>query len=79
MLVFREVSFRASWKNKLYADAQRTRLWQKGSQQMTATQIKRAELEPVVRPSPILGVILHNDWENSMVQVVVILRKSSQA
>jgi len=45
---------------------------------MTATQIKRAEVTQTgskVKPDLPWNVILHNDWENSMPRVVVILKK----
>ena len=45
---------------------------------MTATQIKRAagtRTGSKAKPDLPWSVILHNDWENSMVRVVVILRK----
>ena len=64
--------------NKRCEAAQATRRWQKGSQEMTATQIKRAEGTQTgskAKPDLPWNVILHNDWENSMPQVVVILKK----
>ena len=64
--------------NKRCEAAQATRRWQKGSQQMTATQIKRAESTKTgskAKPDLPWNVILHNDWENSMPRVVVILKK----
>ncbi len=45
---------------------------------MTATKVKRAESTRIaIRAKPSLpwNVILHNDWENSMPRVVVILKK----
>jgi ATP-dependent Clp protease adaptor protein ClpS len=45
---------------------------------MTATQIKRAEVTRTRRkakPDLPWNVVLHNDWENSMPRVVVILKK----
>ena len=45
---------------------------------MTATKIKRAEGTLTVsksKPDLPWNVVLHNDWENSMPQVVVILKK----
>jgi ATP-dependent Clp protease adaptor protein ClpS len=45
---------------------------------MTATQIKRAEktrTDGKAKPDLPWNVILHNDWENSMPRVVVILKK----
>ncbi len=45
---------------------------------MTATEVKRAEgAQTSTRAKPDLpwNVILHNDWENSMPRVVVILKK----
>jgi ATP-dependent Clp protease adaptor protein ClpS len=45
---------------------------------MTATQIKRAQgtrTASKTKPDLPWNVILHNDWENSMPQVVVILKK----
>jgi ATP-dependent Clp protease adaptor protein ClpS len=45
---------------------------------MTATKIERAEgTQTANRTKPELpwNVILHNDWENSMPRVVVILKK----
>jgi ATP-dependent Clp protease adaptor protein ClpS len=76
--VLSEVSFRASWIHKRYEDTQGTRRWQKGFQQMTATQVKRAQRTQAAskaKPDLPWKVILHNDWENSMPQVVVILKK----
>jgi ATP-dependent Clp protease adaptor protein ClpS len=64
--------------NKRCEAAQGTRRWQKGSQQMTATQIKRAESTKTgskAKPDLPWNVILYNDWENSMPEVVVILKK----
>jgi ATP-dependent Clp protease adaptor protein ClpS len=64
--------------NKRCEAAQATRRWQKGSQQMTATQIKRAESTKTgskAKPDLPWNVILYNDWENSMPEVVVILKK----
>ena len=46
---------------------------------MTATQIKRAEVTRTRRkakPELPWNVVLHNDWENSMPRVVVILKKA---
>jgi ATP-dependent Clp protease adaptor protein ClpS len=45
---------------------------------MTATQIKRAETtrtDRKAKPDLPWNVILHNDWENTMPRVVVILKK----
>ena len=45
---------------------------------MTATKIKRAEgtlTGSKSKPDLPWNVVLHNDWENSMPQVVVILKK----
>ncbi|HLL41271.1 MAG TPA: ATP-dependent Clp protease adaptor ClpS [Rubrobacteraceae bacterium] len=45
---------------------------------MTATKVKRAESAwTVIKAKPDLpwNVILHNDWDNSMPRVVVILKK----
>jgi ATP-dependent Clp protease adaptor protein ClpS len=45
---------------------------------MTTTQIKRAEgtrTDRKVKPDLPWNVILHNDWENTMPRVVVILKK----
>jgi ATP-dependent Clp protease adaptor protein ClpS len=45
---------------------------------VTATKVKRAEsIRTAVKAKPDLpwNVILHNDWENSMPRVVVILKK----
>src|SRR5215204_3576253 len=45
---------------------------------MTATQIKRApstRTDSKSKPELPWNVILHNDWENSMPRVVVILKK----
>ena len=45
---------------------------------MTATQIERAEGTRTARkakPDLPWNVILHNDWENTMPRVVVILKK----
>ena len=45
---------------------------------MTTTQIKRAEgtrTSSKAKPDHPWNVILHNDWENSMPRVVVILKK----
>ena len=45
---------------------------------MTATKIKRAEgtlTGSKGKPDLPWNVVLHNDWENSMPQVVVILKK----
>ncbi|MDQ3913125.1 MAG: ATP-dependent Clp protease adaptor ClpS [Actinomycetota bacterium] len=45
---------------------------------MTATKVKRAEgIEARIKTKPDLpwNIILHNDWENSMPRVVVILKK----
>ena len=45
---------------------------------MSATQIKRAAATRTAskaKPDLPWNVILHNDWENSMPQVVVILKK----
>ncbi len=45
---------------------------------MTTTQIKRAEgtrTRSKAKPDLPWNVILHNDWENSMPRVVVILKK----
>ena len=45
---------------------------------MSATQIKRAEVSQTAskaKPDLPWNVILHNDWENSMPRVVVILKK----
>ena len=64
--------------NKRCEAAQATRRWQKGSQQMTATRIKRAESTKTgskAKPDLPWNVILYNDWENSMLEVVVILKK----
>src|SRR5829696_8132526 len=45
---------------------------------MTATQIKKAgdtRTDRKVKPDLPWNVILHNDWENTMPRVVVILKK----
>ena len=45
---------------------------------MSATQIERAESTLTTsksKPDLPWNIILHNDWENSMPQVVVILKK----
>ena len=45
---------------------------------MTATKIKKAQEKQTgkkARSEPPWNVILHNDWDNSMPQVVVILKK----
>jgi ATP-dependent Clp protease adaptor protein ClpS len=45
---------------------------------MTATQLDRAETtltDSKTKPDLPWNVILHNDWENSMPRVVVILKK----
>jgi ATP-dependent Clp protease adapter protein ClpS len=45
---------------------------------MTSTKVKRAETtRSVVETKPDLpwNVILHNDWDNSMVRVVIVLKK----
>jgi ATP-dependent Clp protease adaptor protein ClpS len=45
---------------------------------MTTTQIKRAEVTRTrskAKPDLPWNVILHNDWENTMPRVVVILKK----
>lgn len=45
---------------------------------MTATETKKAERSRTgdkARPELPWNVILHNDWENSMTRVVVILKK----
>ena len=45
---------------------------------MTSTKIKRAEDTQTrikVKPDLPWNVILHNDWENSMPRVVVVLKK----
>ncbi len=45
---------------------------------MTVTEIKKAEGTKTgrkARPEPPWNVILHNDWENSMTRVVIILKK----
>ncbi len=45
---------------------------------MAATKVKRAESNrTAVKTKPDLpwNVILHNDWENSMTRVVIILKK----
>ena len=45
---------------------------------MTPTKIKRAEgtrTRDKVKPELPWNVILHNDWENSMPRVVVVLKK----
>jgi ATP-dependent Clp protease adaptor protein ClpS len=50
----------------------------KGYGQMTPTKIEKAEgtrTSNMAKPDLPWNVILHNDWENSMPQVVVILKK----
>ena len=45
---------------------------------VTATKVKRAEgTKTAVKAKPDLpwNVILHNDWDNSMVRVVIVLKK----
>ncbi len=45
---------------------------------MSATKTKRAEgtrTGEKARPEPPWNVILHNDWENSMPRVVIVLKK----
>jgi ATP-dependent Clp protease adaptor protein ClpS len=45
---------------------------------MTATKIKRAERSQTsnkAKPELPWNVILHNDWENSMPRVVIVLKK----
>ncbi len=45
---------------------------------MTSTKIKRAEGAQTrikVKPETPWNVILHNDWENSMPRVMVVLKK----
>jgi ATP-dependent Clp protease adaptor protein ClpS len=77
LLVFWEVSFRPSWINKRCKEAQGTRR-RKGSQEMSATENKRAEgtqTRRKAKPDLPWNVILYNDWEHSMPQVVVILKK----
>jgi ATP-dependent Clp protease adaptor protein ClpS len=50
----------------------------RGVYKMTATKIKKEKgtrTEKKARPEPPWNVILHNDWDNSMPKVVVILKK----
>jgi ATP-dependent Clp protease adaptor protein ClpS len=57
--------------------AQGAKSWQNTSY-MAATKVKRAEGTQTrnrVKPDLPWNVILHNDWENSMPRVVVILKK----
>ena len=45
---------------------------------MAATQTKKAEGKRTVRKArsePPWNVVLHNDWENSMPRVVIVLKK----
>jgi ATP-dependent Clp protease adaptor protein ClpS len=45
---------------------------------MTATKVKKTEGTKTgrkARPEPPWNVLLHNDWENSMPRVVIVLKK----